>query len=53
MSRRDGLPLKRKGVAGIVEIGIPLKRPLLLFRVIRGGKNKEDGGDPYERKREI
>ena len=53
MSRMDGLSLRWKGVPGIVEIGIPLKRPLILFRVIRGGKNNEDRGDPYERKRGI
>jgi hypothetical protein len=53
MSRTDGLPLRRKGFRGPVEIGIPLKRPVNLFRVIRGGKNKEDYSDTYERKREI
>jgi hypothetical protein len=47
------LPLRQKGFQGTVEIGILLKRPVNLFRVIRGGKNKEDYSDPYGRKREI
>jgi hypothetical protein len=31
MSRMDGLSLRWKGVPGIVEIGIPLKRPSFCF----------------------